>query len=85
MPPEKPVPRDRRSNLEHEEEKAWVGFYKRVGDDFALATEVLAQLDSDPEMQGSHLAVYLCCREARRPQTARRARPQRGGRCVGSL
>ena len=41
---EKPHPRSKRPSIEHEEERAWVSFYKRVGNDLALATEVLAQL-----------------------------------------
>ncbi len=85
MSPEKPAPRHRRSNLEHEEEKAWIGFYKRVGNDLALATEVLAQLDSDPEIKRSHLALYLCCRESLRAHKARQARNQRIGQFVRSL
>jgi hypothetical protein len=34
---EKPRPRPRRSGIESEEERAWVGFYKRVGRDPAIA------------------------------------------------
>jgi hypothetical protein len=85
MSPEKPAPRLRRNKLEHEEEKAWVGFYKRVGNDPALATEVLTQLDSDPEMKRSHLALYLCCRESLRTHKARQARNQRIGQFVRTL
>lgn len=85
MSPEKPASRPRRSNLDHEEEKAWIGFYRRVGNDLALATEVLAQLDSDPEMKRSHLALYLCCKESLRTHKARHARNQRIGQFVRSL
>ncbi|HOG04521.1 MAG TPA: hypothetical protein PLL14_11105, partial [Accumulibacter sp.] len=53
---EKPRPRPRRSGIESEEERAWVGFYQRVGRDPAIATEVMAQLESDPEMKRTHLA-----------------------------
>ena len=41
---EKSRPRPRRSGIESEEERAWVGFYQRVGRDPAIATEVMAQL-----------------------------------------
>jgi hypothetical protein len=61
---EKPRPRPRRSGIESEEERAWVGFYRRVGRDPAIATEVMAQLESDPEMKRTHLALYLCCKES---------------------
>ena len=78
----KPRPRSRRSSIETEEERAWVGFYRRVGRDPAIATEVIAQLESDPEMKRSHLALYLCCKESLRRHKARQARHQRIGQFV---
>lgn len=85
---EKSRPPPRRASLESEEERAWVGFYQRVGRDPAIASEVLAQLESDPEMKRSHLALYLCCRESLRQHKARQARHKRIGQfvrwlCVG--
>ena len=71
---EKPRPRPRRSGIESEEERAWVGFYRRVGRDPAIATEVMAQLESDPEMKRTHLALYLCCKESLRQHKARNKR-----------
>lgn len=79
---EKPHPRTKRPSIEHEEERAWVSFYKRIGNDLALATEVLAQLDSDPDMKRSHLALYLCCKESLRTHKARQARNKRIGQFV---
>jgi hypothetical protein len=79
---EKPHPRTKRSSIEHEEERAWVSFYKRVGNDLALATEVLAQLDSDPDMKRSHLALYLGCKESLRTHKARQARNKQIGQFV---
>ena len=79
MSPEKPHPRTKRPSIEHEEERAWVSFYKRVGNDLALATEVLAQLDADPDMKRTHLALYLCCKESLRTHKARQARNKRIG------
>ena len=76
---EKHPPRTKRSSIEHEEERAWVSFYKRVGNDLALATEVLAQLDSDPDMKRAHLALYLGCKESLRTHKARQARNKRIG------
>lgn len=72
----------RRSGLAFEEERAWVSFYRRAGKDPAIAAEVLAQLDADPEMKRTHLALYLCCRESLRLQQARKARHQRIGQFV---
>ncbi|HCE27558.1 MAG TPA: hypothetical protein DET46_01035 [Comamonadaceae bacterium] len=72
----------RRSAIGIEEERAWVSFYRRAGKDPAIAAEVLAQLDSDPEMKREHLALYLCCRESLRLRQAREARNQRFGRFV---
>lgn len=82
MPLEKPHSRAKRSGTEYQEERAWVSFYKRVGNDLALATEVLSQLESDPEMKRSHLALYLCCKESLRTHKARQARNKRIGQFV---
>lgn len=82
MSPEKPHPRSKRSGIEHEEEKAWISFYRRVGNDLALATEVLTQLDSDPEMRRAHLALYLCCKESLRTHKVRQVRNKRIGQFV---
>lgn len=82
---EKTRPRPRRSSFESEEERAWVGFYQRVGRDPAIASEVLAQLESDTEMKRSHLALYLCCRESLRQHKARQARHKRIGQFIRRL
>lgn len=75
-------PRSKRFGVEFEEERAWVAFYRRVRHDVALAGEVLAQLDGDPEMKRSHLALYLCCKESLRSHKARQARHKRIGQFV---
>jgi hypothetical protein len=85
MSVEKPHPRARRSNIETEEERAWVGFYQRVGRDPGIASEVLAQLEFDPEMKRNHLALYLSCKESLRRHKASRARHQRIGQFVRRL
>ena len=77
MSVEKSRSRPRRTSLESEEERAWVGFYQRVGRNPAIAGEVLAQLESDPEMKRNHLALYLCCKESLRQHKARQARNKR--------
>lgn len=79
---EKPHPRAKRSGIEYEEERAWVSFYQRVGNDLALAMEVLSQLESDPEMKRSHLALYLGCKESLRTHKARQVRNKRIGQFV---
>ena len=82
MSPEKPRPRTRRPGVEFEEERAWITFYRRVGQDTAIATEVLAQLEADPEMKRAHLALYLCCKESLRMHEALQARNKRIGQFV---
>ena len=54
-------------------------FYRRVGREPAVAEEVLAQLDIDPEMKRAHLALYLRCRQSLRTHAYRQARAQRIG------
>jgi hypothetical protein len=85
MSPEKPErsrPRSKRFGVEFEEERAWVAFYRRVGSDPAIATEVLAQLDADADMKRRHLALYLCCKESLRSHKLRQARNKRVGQFV---
>jgi hypothetical protein len=85
MFPEKPErvrPRGKRVSVESEEERVWVGFYRRVHHDVALATEVLAQLEADPETRRKHLALILCCKESLRNHKARQARNKRIGQFV---
>ena len=76
---EKPRLRPKRSGVEFEEERAWVSFYRRVRADVAIATEVLAQLEADPESKRAHLALYLCCKESLRMHKAHNARNKRIG------
>lgn len=85
MSPEKPErarPRAKRFGVEFEEEKAWVTFYRRVGHDATIATEVMSQLEADPEMKRSHMALYLSCKESLRSHKARQARNKRVGQFV---
>lgn len=76
--------RSRRFRVNHAEEQAWVGFYKRVGNP-VVAAEVIQQLDADPEMKRAHLALYLRCKESLRMQKARLARNKRIGQFVRTL
>lgn len=77
-----PTKRFKKSGVELEEEKAWVDFYRRVGDDATLAREVLNQLESDPVMKRIHLALLLCCKDSLRKHKARQARNARIGQFV---
>jgi hypothetical protein len=79
---ERPRPRAKRFGVEFEEERAWVTFYRRVGHDVTIATEVLSQLEADPEMKRTHLALYLCCKESLRSHKARQVRNKRIGKFV---
>jgi hypothetical protein len=79
---DQPKARNKRSGIDHEEERAWVGFYRRVRGDAALAAEVMAQLDADPEMKRRHLALYLCCKQSLRAHKARQQRDKRIGQFV---
>ncbi len=78
-------PSPRRSTIDIEEQRAWVGFYRRVGRDAALAAEVMAQLDGDPEMKRRHLALYLSCKQSLRVHKARQARDKRIGQWLRLL
>ena len=71
-------PRKKRFGVDHAEEKAWMGFYRRVGDP-VIAAEILHELQSDPEMKRAHLALYLRCKESLRAHKARLARNKRIG------
>ncbi len=77
-----PAPRKaKRSAVEIEEERAWVRFYRQVGQ-ADIAAEVLAQLDADAQARHDHLALYLSCRESLRAHKARTQRNKRIGQFV---
>lgn len=77
-----PGPRKvKRSAVEIEEERAWVRFYRQVGQ-ADIAAEVLAQLDVDAVARHDHLALYLSCRESLRAHKARKQRNKRIGQFV---
>jgi hypothetical protein len=76
--------RARRASVHLEEEKAWISFYRRVGNP-AIAAEVMHQLESDPEMKRTHLALYLHCKESLRLEKVRQARNKRIGQFIRTL
>ena len=68
----------RRYGVGHEEEKAWIGFYRNAGQP-AIAAEVIRLLDAEPEMKRARLGLYLRCKESLRAHKARQARSMRIG------
>jgi hypothetical protein len=56
-----------------EEERVWVGFYRRVNDP-TVAADLLEQMEADSEVKARHLGLYLRCRQSLRQDKARRAR-----------
>ena len=59
-----------------EEERVWVGFYRRVGNP-AIAAEVIQHLDADADQKRTHPALYLRCKESVRRKKAHQARTKR--------
>jgi hypothetical protein len=70
------ITRPYRTSVALEEERLWVGFYRRV-DNPAIAAEVIQHLDADADQKRSHPALYLRCKESLRRKKARQARTKR--------
>ena len=70
------ITRPYRTSVALEEERLWVGFYRRVGNP-AIAAEVIQHLDADADQKRSHPALYLRCKESLRRKKARQARTKR--------
>ena len=70
------ITRPYRTSVALEEERLWVGFYRRV-DNPAIAAEVIQHLDTDADQKRSHPALYLRCKESLRRKKARQARTKR--------
>jgi len=70
------VTRPFRTSVALEEERLWVGFYRRV-DNPAIAAEVIQHLDADADQKRTHPALYLRCKESVRRKKARQARTKR--------
>src|SRR6202158_455679 len=70
------ITRPYRTSVALEEERLWVGFYRRV-DNPAIAAEVIQHLDADAELKRTHPALYLRCKESLRKKKARQARTKR--------
>jgi hypothetical protein len=76
--------RKRRKSVEDEEVRAWVGFYRHVGD-AQVATEVLALLDTDAEVRRDHPALVLLCRQSLRRHKIGQQRRRRLAHAVQML
>ncbi len=70
------ITRPYRTSVALEEERLWVGFYRRVGNP-AIAAEVIQHLDADADQKRTHPALYLRCKESLRRKKARQARTKR--------
>src|SRR5438309_4410687 len=70
------ITRPYRTSVALEEERLWVGFYRRVANP-AIAAEVLQYLDGDADQKRTHPALYLRCKESVRKKKARQARNKR--------
>src|SRR5438132_437380 len=70
------ITRPYRTSVALEEERLWVGFYRRAANP-AIAAEVIKQLDGDADQKRTHPALYLRCKESLRKKKARQARTKR--------
>ena len=70
------ITRPYRSSVALEEERIWIGFYRRVGNS-AIAAEVIQHLDADADQKRTHPALYLRCKESLRRKKARHIRTKR--------
>ncbi|WP_136418263.1 hypothetical protein [Herbaspirillum sp. ST 5-3] len=82
MPQERPHRnRPRRPSVALEEEKAWIAFYRRMGEP-SIAAELIQHLEADPDLKRAHPALYLRCKQTLRRNKERQARAQRIGQFV---
>src|SRR6266581_5159415 len=70
------ITRPYRTSVALEEERLWVGFYRRVANP-AIAAEVIQHLDADADQKRTHPALYMRCKESLRKKKARQARTKR--------
>ncbi|WP_156894839.1 hypothetical protein [Janthinobacterium sp. 1_2014MBL_MicDiv] len=63
----------RRSLIELEEERVWVGLYRRAADP-VVAAELVAYMEHSGEMRTHHSGLYLRCKHVLRREKARQVR-----------
>ena len=79
------ITRPYRTSVALEEERLWVGFYRRVANP-AIAAEVIQHLEGDADQKRTHPALYLRCKESLRKKKARRpVRSASAVSCAGYL
>lgn len=78
-------PRPKRTGVDIEEDKVWVGFYEEVRSDAAIAKEIKSLLDDDHTMRQSRQGLYLMCQRKLRLEKERQARNDRIGHFVRGL
>ena len=79
------ITRPYRTSVALEEERLWVGFYRRVANP-AIAAEVIQHLNGDADQKRTHPALYLRCKESLRKKKARRpVRSASAVSCAGYL
>lgn len=67
-----------------EEERVWIGFYRRVGDP-EIALDLIDQMEADSEIKARHLGLYLRCKQSLRREKGRRARAKAFAHAVETL
>jgi hypothetical protein len=67
-----------------EEERVWIGFYRRVGDP-EVASDLIEQMEADSEVKAQHLGLYLRCKQSLRREKARCARAKAIAHAVEAL
>ena len=82
--PRLPITRPYRTSVALEEERLWVGFYRRVANP-AIAAEVIQHLDGDADQKRTHPALYLRCKESLRKKKARQSRAKRMRRFMSRI
>jgi hypothetical protein len=70
------ITRPYRTSVALEEERLWIGFYRRVAN-AAIAAEVIQHLDGDADLKRTHPALYLRCKESLRKKKSRQAPTKR--------
>jgi hypothetical protein len=79
------ITRPYRTSVTLEEERPWVGFYRRVANP-AIAAEIIQHFDGDAAHKRIHPALYLRCKESLRKKKVRRpVRSASAVSCAGYL
>ncbi|MCG2583869.1 hypothetical protein [Massilia sp. TS11] len=69
-------PRSRRTLVDAEEDKVWVGFYRSI-EDAAIASDLVQYFDANPEMRHRRPGLYIKAKQSMRSSWERRANAKR--------